>query len=149
VAAGAGGHAGAVSPFVLLPWLRKATGMPVIAAGGIGTGEQMLASFALGAGAVYVGTRFIATPEADAVDDYKHMITACSPDDIVYTNKVSGFNANFMAPSVDAQYGKGSAWKDVWSAGHGVAQIDAVEPVAVIIERMMREYHEALARISG
>lgn len=148
VCAGAGGHAGAISPFVLVPYLKRETGMPVIAAGGIGTGEQMLASLALGAGAVYVGTRFIATPEAEAEDDYKKMIIDCTPDDIVYTNKVSGFNANFMAPSVDAKYGKGSAWKDIWSAGQGVALINEVEPVAEIVERMMREYGEALARIS-
>lgn len=149
VCAGAGGHAGATSPFVLVPWLVKETGLPVIAAGGIGTGEQLLASLSLGAGAVYMGTRFIATPEADAVDEYKQMMIDCSPDDIVYTNKVSGFNANFMKPSVDAQYGKGSAWKDIWSAGHGVAQIDKVEPVAAIIDRMGREYAEALARVCG
>lgn len=149
VCGGAGGHAGATSPFVLVPWLRQETGMPVVAAGGIGTGEQLLASLALGAGAVYMGTRFIATPEADAVPEYKQMMIDCTPDDIVYTNKVSGFNANFMVPSVDAQYGKGSAWKDIWSAGHGVAQIDKVEPVATIIERMMREYGDALARLNG
>jgi nitronate monooxygenase len=147
VCAGAGGHAGATSPFVLVPWLVKETALPVVAGGGIGTGGQMLAAFALGAGAVYMGTRFIATPEADAQDEYKQMMIDCSPDDIVYTNKVSGFNANFMKPSVDAQFGKGSAWKDIWSAGHGIAQIDKVESVATIIDRMLREYGEARARV--
>lgn len=149
VSAGAGGHAGAVSPFVLVPWLRKETGLPVIAGGGIGTGDQVLAALALGAGAVYVGTRFIATPEADAASEYKQMMIDCTPDDIVYTNKVSGFNANFMAPSVDAQYGKGSAWKDIWSAGQGVAQISDITPVAEIVSRMMGEYAAALARVNG
>ena len=149
VCGGAGGHAGATSPFALVPWLVKETGLPVVAAGGIGTGEQLLASLALGAGAVYMGTRFIATPEADAADEYKQMMIDCSPDDIVYTNKVSGFNANFLKPSVDAQYGKGSAWKDIWSAGHGIAQVDKVEPAATIIARMMQEYADALARVNG
>jgi len=148
VAAGAGGHAGATSPFVLVPYLRKETGMPVVAAGAISSGEQIVASLALGAGAVYVGTRFIATPEAEAAKEYKEMIKACTPDDIVYTNKVSGFNGNFMQPSLTASYGKGSAWKDVWSAGQGVGLINDIVPAGEIVDRMMREYWDTLDRVN-
>ncbi len=147
VGAGAGGHAGTISPLVLVPYLREKTGLPVVAAGGIATGGQIASMLALGASAAYVGTRFIATPESDAPQGFKEMITRCSPDDIIYTNKVSGVWANFLKPSYDENFGKGNAWKDVWSAGHNVGLIDDIAPAGQIVERMMREYAEAVRRI--
>jgi len=90
VSAGAGGHAGPVSPLVLLPYLREKLKIPIVAAGGIATGRQILAALALGADAVQVGTRFIATPEATVSEDYKQAILDSEPSDIVMTSRISG-----------------------------------------------------------
>lgn len=90
VSAGAGGHAGPVSPLVLLPYLREKLRIPIVAAGGIATGRQVLAALALGADAVQVGTRFIATPEATVSEEYKQAILNSEPDDIVMTSRISG-----------------------------------------------------------
>ncbi|MCW5828289.1 MAG: nitronate monooxygenase [Deltaproteobacteria bacterium] len=147
VTAGAGGHAGAISPLVLVPYLREKTGLPVVAAGGIATGAQIAAALALGAGAAYVGTRFIATPESDAPQEFKEMIIACGPDDIIYSNKVSGVWGNFLKPSYDANFGKGNAWKDVWSAGQNVGLIDDISPAGEVVSRMMREYAAAVKQV--
>lgn len=87
VSQGAGGHAGAITPFALIPYLKKEIGLPVIAAGAISTGSQMAAALSLGADAVYIGTRFIATPESRAQNEYKQMLIDSSPDEIVYTEK--------------------------------------------------------------
>ncbi len=147
VAAGAGGHAGTTSPLVLVPYLKEKTGLPVVAAGGIANGAQIASALALGAGAAYVGTRFIATPEAEAPQGYKEMICRLGPDDIVYSNKVSGVWGNFMKPSYDENFGKGNAWKDVWSAGQNVGLIEDITPAGEIVGRMMKEYAEAVKRL--
>lgn len=101
VSQGAGGHAGAITPFALIPYLKKETGLPVIAAGAISNGSQMAAALSLGADAVYIGTRFIATPESRAQNEYKQMLIDSSPDEIVYTEKISGIPANWLAKSVE------------------------------------------------
>lgn len=102
VSAGAGGHAGGVSPLVLLPYLKKHLKIPVVAAGGIVNGQQILAALALGADAVQIGTRFIATPEATASDEYKNAIIASAPEDIVMTRRISGTPAAVIrTPYID------------------------------------------------
>jgi len=143
VASGAGGHAGGVSPFVLAPWLRRETGLPVLVAGGLSTGAQLLAALALGDGG-YFGTRFIATVESGASEDYKRALVEASPEEIVYTPEVTGVPANFLRSSLEKLGEEGARpWKDVWSAGHGVALIDDVIPAGELVERLVREYREA------
>ncbi len=153
VAQGAGGHAGAISPFSLIPYLKKEIGLPVIAAGAISGGKQMVASLALGADAVYIGTRLIATTEATHTNqDYKQMIVDAKPEDIEFTDKVSGLPANWLRKSLppldeaddanqpsplDTEYKK---WKTIYSAGHGVAQIDEIQSATHIIQDMLQEY---------
>ncbi|ALO27066.1 nitronate monooxygenase [Leptospira borgpetersenii serovar Ballum] len=159
VAQGAGGHAGNISPFSLYPYLKKETGLPLIAAGAISNGAQMLAAFALGADAVYVGTRLIATPEAMASEEYKKMLIESGPEEIVYTERISGIPANWLKKSVekagDLSHSGGSQnldqeykrWKDIWSAGHGVAQIEDLIPAKELILGMAKEYQDILNRL--
>ncbi len=154
VAAGAGGHAGRISPYVLLPWLRAELTVPIIAAGCISDGRQVLASLALGAELCYVGTRFIASRECGAVDAYKQRITTATPEDIVYTDAVSGIHANFIKDTVpegftpDRTPDGAKRWKDIWSAGQGVGLIHEVLPIAQIVDDLAREAHEAHAALA-
>jgi len=151
VSAGAGGHAGKISPYALYPYLAEHLKVPVIAAGCISTGRQIVASLALGAELVYMGTRFIASDECGAPDAYKDKVVACGPEDIVYTDKVSGVNANFIADTLPLEETSGSEakrWKDIWSAGHGVAEVKAVQPIEQIVDDLVREYHDALQALS-
>jgi nitronate monooxygenase len=148
VSSGAGGHAGAISPFVLIPYLKRALDIPVVAAGGISTGAGVAGALALGAEAAYLGTRFIASTESPAPDAYKAMILAAQPDDIEYTPEVTGHPANFMRESLESfralpATGAAKRWKDCWSAGHGVGLIDAVQPCGAIVETLMAEYEAA------
>ena len=153
VAQGAGGHAGAISPFSLIPYLAEETGLPIIAAGAISTGKQMAAALSLGAEAVYVGTRLIATPEAKASQDYKDMILKAKPEEITYSDKISGISANWLNESLkkldaieaekhtdNAEMQAVKRWKDIWSAGHGVAQIKDIKPAGEVIQSMAKEY---------
>ncbi len=149
VAAGAGGHAGRVSPFVLVPWLVEHLSCPVVAAGGVATGRQLAASLALGAQAVYVGTRFIAAEESAASPAYKAMCVRGDPDDVVYTDQVSGVHGNFLRRTIPAggPVKDVKRWKDIWSAGQGIALADAVKPVAAIVADMVAEYEAARAAL--
>jgi nitronate monooxygenase len=159
VAAGAGGHAGTISPYVLVPWLKQHLHIPVIAAGCIATGQQMAASFALGAEAVYMGTRFIASSECGAELRYKQMVVGGSPDDLVYTNAVSGVHANFLkatlpketsdAASAQAAIQQHGAkrWKDIWSAGQGIALAKDIKPIAEIVAGLVAEYQLAVSAL--
>lgn len=160
VAAGAGGHAGTTSPFVLVPYLRENLSVPVIAAGCIATGRQVAASLSLGAELVYMGTRFIASTECGADEAYKRAVINGSPEDIVYTDSVSGVHANFLRDTVPGmeradraeaqravQQGGGKRWKDIWSAGHGVALAHEVKPVGAIVEDIVREYADAVGSL--
>ena len=142
VAAGAGGHAGKISPFVLGPWLKAETGLPVLIAGGLASGRHLLAALALG-DAGYFGTRFIATPEAGAPPDYKAMLLESEPEDVVYTPEVTGVPANFLKASLDRFRAGAKPWKEVYSAGHGVAFIREVVPAAELVRRIAAEYHQA------
>lgn len=153
VSAGAGGHAGRISPYALIPWLKDNLDVPIIAAGCISTGKQMAASFALGAELCYLGTRFIASTECRAQDAYKTMVTTAGPDDIVYTDAISGIHANFLKQTIpdDAVASRGpdaaKRWKEIWSAGQGVVEIKDIKPVAQIVEDLAREYHDAKAAL--
>lgn len=162
VAAGAGGHAGTISPFVLVPFLKRHLEIPVLAAGGISDGAGMVAALALGASAVYLGTRFIATAEAPAPEGYKEMIIQAVPEDIEYTSEVSGHPANFLKASLETFRASGekaadamlrpSAWKDVWSAGHGVGLIQDVPTCRDLVQRLIEEYEatrKALPKYDG
>jgi nitronate monooxygenase len=149
VGVGAGGHAGQLSPVVLGPWLKQRLGVPVVLAGALTTGRHLLASLALGCDAAYVGTRFLATEESWASAEHKRAIVDAGPEDLEYTNEVSGVHGNFLKPSLASfrAGGGGGAWKDVWSAGHGVAFIDEVLPAATVVERMVREFSQARAAL--
>ena len=155
VSQGAGGHAGEVNPYVFLPYLRDNLKVPVIAAGCISGGEQVAAAMTLGAELSYIGTRFIASAESGAQDAYKEMIVSSTHEDIVYTNKVSGTNANFIKSTIpDASKpghteNAGKRWKDIWSAGQGVTTVSEIKPIANIVEDIVREYHDAVARLSA
>lgn len=165
VAAGAGGHAGTQSPFSLVREIREFWDGPLVLGGAIADGHAVRAAEVLGADLAYVGTRFIATREARAVQDYKDMLVAANAADIVYTDVISGANANFLWPSLersgyrreDMQPGSGKAklkdladeakaWRDVWSAGHGVALIHDQPPVAELVARLAEEYAVARSR---
>jgi nitronate monooxygenase len=161
VCAGAGGHAGTLSPFALLPEVRRLHPGPLALAGAITSGRAVLAVRALGADFAYVGTRFIATVEANAPDRYKEMIVGSSAADVVYTPSFTGVHGNYLRPSIVAagldpdrlphadksstNFGstRVKAWKDVWGAGQGVGTIDDVPPVRDLVARLAREYEEA------
>lgn len=156
VSSGAGGHAGRISPYALIPYLKDNLDVPVIAAGCISTGQQIAASLALGAELAYMGTRFIASEECQAEDAYKQMVVDAVPEDIVYTDEVSGTHANFFKKTVptheDFEPGiagdTGKRWKSIWSAGQGSALIHEVKPIEAIVEDLVREYHDTVARLT-
>jgi len=154
VGAGAGGHAGRISPFVLVPWLKEELKVPIIAAGCISDGRQVVASLSLGAELCYLGTRFIASTECGAADAYKKMVVDSGPEDVVYTDAVSGVHANFLKATVPENFAADRSpegakrWKDIWSAGQGVAQIHDIKPMGAIIEDLAREAHDTLRALS-
>ena len=164
VCAGAGGHAGLLSPFALVPEVRTIFDKTIVLAGAISSGASILAAQAIGADLAYMGTRFIATREANATDAYKQMILKSAAADIVYTAVFSGVSGNYLSMSV-AQAGldplslpqdqgemnynsEKKAWRDIWSAGQGVGQIEDIPGVAELVERLAREYAAAKARIT-
>lgn len=171
VAAGAGGHAGTINPFVLVHEIREVFDGTILLAGGLSHGEDILAAQALGADLAYVGTRFINTTESQAEDAYRNMIIEAVSADIVHTPAVSGVPASFMRQSLEAagydmdklnqagdiNYGEklkpvddeAKAWKTVWSAGQGVSQIHDVLSVSDLVDRLKKEYREARSRICG
>jgi nitronate monooxygenase len=153
VSAGAGGHAGRISPFVLIPWLKAELPVPILAAGCISDGRQVLASLALGAELCYLGTRFIASKECGAAQAYKDRVVSAGPEDIVYTDSVSGIHANFIKDTVpegftpDRSPDGAKRWKDIWSAGQGVGLIHEVRSIGQIVEDLAREAHDAYAAL--
>ncbi|GHC77741.1 NAD(P)H-dependent flavin oxidoreductase [Limoniibacter endophyticus] len=164
VSAGAGGHAGTMSPFALVSEIASFFHGAIILAGSINTGAQIAAARLMGADLAYMGTRFIATKEAMVSDQYKTMLTESAAADILYTSKISGVNANFLLPSLRAagldpenlqDHGKldmeneAKAWKNVWSAGHGVGGIKDVIPAAGLCQRLIREYAEACKNLAA
>jgi nitronate monooxygenase len=163
VCSGAGGHAGTLSPFALLGEVRRFYDGPVILSGAITTGSAILAAEAMGADLAYMGTRFIATAEANAAPRYKEMVTTSSAADILYTSYFTGVAGNYLRPSIVAsgldpdalpvvdksQMNFGSSrvkpWRDVWGAGQGVGTIADVPPTADLVAQLTAEYREAYA----
>lgn len=169
VAAGAGGHAGTLSPFALVEEVRAFWGGPLVLSGAVANGRSVLAAEVLGCDFAYAGTVFIPSAEAIAPDPHKEMITRAEADAIVYTPLFSGTHANYLAESVslvgvDPEEARRAeprkmkskddpdrpkAWKDVFSAGQAVAQSRGVEPAGEIVDRLAREYRAARAAITG
>jgi nitronate monooxygenase len=162
VAAGAGGHAGTLSPFALVAEIRQVFAGTIILAGAISSGRDIAAARAMGADLAYLGTRFIATREALAPDGYKAMILAARAGDIAYTPAVSGVPANFLVPSLDAAgidpasrerprldiAAEARAWRDIWSAGHGVGSIGDIPAAAALCHRLKEEYRVAMLSLA-
>ena len=159
VAGGAGGHAGTLNPFALLASVRPWFDGTILLAGSLSTGADVAAAVAAGADLAYMGTRFIATAESASPTAYREMIVGAGAADIVYTPAVSGIPANFMAASLAAagvdpagpaaETEDVKAWRDVWSAGHGVAAITDVPTVAQLVDRLEGEYLAALERVAA
>jgi nitronate monooxygenase len=164
VSAGAGGHAGQLSPFALVTEIRQVFAGTILMAGAINTGGQILAARAAGADLAYMGTRFIATREAMVQQEFKDMILSSSAADILYTPAISGVNANFMKPSIRAagldpdnlqghakldMSNEAKAWKTVWSAGQGVGGIADLPGAAALCARLREEYRAALEALSS
>jgi nitronate monooxygenase len=164
VAAGAGGHAGVKSPFALIQEIREWFDGPLALSGSIATGDAILAAQAMGADFAYIGSAFIATEEARAVDAYKQCIVESNSDDIVYSNLFTGVHGNYLAPSIrnaglDPEqlpqsdpskmiFGSDrKAWKDIWGCGQGIGAVKSVVPTAELIDRLKREYAAARARV--
>ena len=159
VAAGAGGHAGTLSPFGFLAEIRAFFDKTVVLSGSITNGRQIAAAQLMGADLAYMGTRFICTRESLAPDGFKEMIVGAHAKDIIYTDAISGVNANFLRASIVAAGGdpenlpphsgmrvtaeaEAKAWKDTWSAGHGVGDIHDIPTTAELCQRLLREYSE-------
>lgn len=157
VCAGAGGHAGTLSPFALIPEIAAIFKGTIVLSGAMSTGRQVAAARMLGADMAYLGTRFLATRECMVGADQKAMIVASNAADIVYTPKISGVAANFLRASVAAagvdldapshggldMQNEARAWKTVWSAGQGVGSIRDVPPAAELCARLIAEYRLA------
>ena len=166
VAAGAGGHAGVKSPFALIQEIREWFDGPVALSGSIASGGAVLAARAMGADFAYIGSAFIATTEARAVEGYKEAIVAGSSDDIVYSNLFTGVHGNYLKASISAagldpdnlpesdpskmNFGGDAkkAWKDIWGCGQGIGAIKSVQPASEMIARLVREYHVASERVA-
>jgi nitronate monooxygenase len=170
VAAGAGGHAGTLSPFALIQEIRQWFDGPVALSGAIATGDAVLAAQAMGADLAYIGSAFIATNEARADQRYKEMIVSSRADDIVYSSLFTGVHGNYLKPSIIAagmdpnalpesdpsamNFGggdsaKAKAWKDIWGCGQGIGAVKEIVPAAELIARLRREYDAARARLLG
>lgn len=167
VAAGAGGHAGTISPFALIEEIREWFTGPLVLSGAIATGRGVAAARALGADFAYIGSAFIATREANAPEGYKQMIVDSAAGDIVYSNYFSGVHGNYLKPSIrNAGFdpenlpqadptkmnfansdSKVKAWRDIWSAGQGIGAVKQIVPVAELVSRLTGEYHAAREKL--
>ncbi|TAH65764.1 MAG: nitronate monooxygenase [Rhodopseudomonas palustris] len=168
VSAGAGGHAGTQSPFAFVAETRTWFDGPIALSGAIANGRAIRAARVLGADFAYIGSAFIATDEANAVQRYKEMITICSADDIVYSNLFTGVHGNYLKPSIAAagldpdnlpssdpskmsfgtddsgERAKPKAWKEIWGSGQGIGSVSSIVPVAELVARLKREYDAAI-----
>ena len=168
VAAGAGGHAGTLSPFALIQEIRAWFDGPLLLSGSIANGNAILAAQAMGADLAYIGSPFIATEEANAAAAYKEMIVEGSADDIVYSNLFTGVHGNYLKPSIVAsgmdpenlpesdpsqmKFGSGGsskskAWKDIWGSGQGIGAVEAVVPAAARVADLSAQYQAARSRM--
>jgi nitronate monooxygenase len=165
VSAGAGGHTGHLSPFAFTSAIRDFFDGTVIMGGGISDGHGVAGAITAGADLVYMGTRFLAAAESMAEAQYKQMIVDSGPEDLIISSAITGTPASWLRPSLTAQgldpdnltplteqknYTAGDTalarWKDLWAAGQGLQTIRTIEPVAAIVDRIEREYHQALHR---
>lgn len=170
VAAGAGGHAGGLSPFAMIQEIRQWFDGPVALSGSIANGAAILAAQAMGADLAYIGSAFIATKEANAVEGYKQMIVDCSGEDIVYSNLFTGIHGNYLRPSIVAagmdpdnlpqsdpsamNFGSGGnteakAWKDIWGCGQGIGAVKEVLGAGELVARLSAEYEAAKADLAA
>jgi len=168
VAAGAGGHAGTLSPMAFIQEVREWFDGPVLLSGAISTGDGILAAQAMGADLAYLGSAFIATEEANAAEGYKKGIVENASNDIVYTNLFTGVHGNYLRPSIEAagldpddlpesdpsnmNFGssgssKQKAWKDIWGSGQGINAVKAVLPAGELVTRLRTEYDAARERL--
>lgn len=165
VCAGAGGHAGTMSPFALVTEVRKFWDGPIALSGAMSKGEHVLAAQAMGADFAYMGTRFIATKEAIASDDYKNSLVQSQAGDIIYSNLFTGVHGNYLKSSIVAagldpdnlpqadknamnfSSGTSKAWRDIWGAGQSVSGIDSVLPAAAVVDQLVAEYQAARKRL--
>jgi len=169
VAAGAGGHAGHLSPFALIQELREWFDGPIALSGSIANGAAVLGAQAMGADLAYVGSAFIATQEARAMEGYKEMIVASRGDDIVYSNLFTGVHGNYLRPSIEAagldpdnlpvadpskmNFGSGGnqkakAWKDIWGCGQGIGAVKDIPTAGQLVDRLAAEYEAAKAALA-
>lgn len=169
VAAGAGGHAGTLSPFALLHEIREWFDGPLLLSGAISNGNAILAAQAAGADLAYIGSAFIATEEARADEAYKNMIVDSTASDIVYSNLFTGVHGNYLKKSIvnsgldpdalpesdaskmnfgSGSAGKAKAWRDIWGAGQGVGAVKEVVPAAELVSRLKVEYQAARERLA-
>jgi nitronate monooxygenase len=167
VAAGAGGHAGRLSPFALVQEIRQWFDGPLVLSGAIANGRAVLAAQAMGADLAYVGSAFIATTEAHAPAAYKQMIVDSKAKDVIYSNLFTGVHGNYLRGSIAAAgldpdnlpesdpskmnfaSAEAKAWRDIWGAGQGVGGVSEIVPVADLVSRLGREYAEAKAMLCG
>ncbi|CRK83312.1 NAD(P)H-dependent flavin oxidoreductase [Neobacillus massiliamazoniensis] len=168
VASGAGGHAGQINSFAFVDMVRTFWDGIIVLAGAISTGKSILAAQAAGADLAYMGTRFIVATESMASDEYREMLISSTQEDLILTDAFSGVHANMLKPSIvkagldpellvkkdkvdfdDMQREMNAkAWRDIWSAGHGVGAINRIESVAQIIESLEKEYKAALKQVN-
>ncbi|WP_416202851.1 NAD(P)H-dependent flavin oxidoreductase [Fictibacillus phosphorivorans] len=163
VCSGAGGHGGTLNPFAFLKAVKEFWDGMTILAGAISTGEEILAAKILGADLVYMGTRFIATQESSASEDYRQMLIDSTLEDVVYTDAISGIKGNYLLPSlqkagfdvenlmkkesVDLSFSesKAKAWKDIWSAGQGVGSVKKIATIQEVVDDLKAEYKKAMS----
>ena len=169
VAAGAGGHAGMLSPFALVGEVRKFFDGTIALSGAIASGDAVLAAQAIGADLAYIGTRWLATREANTSEGYRDAILGSAAADVIYTNLFTGVHGNYLKTSIEAagldphalpqsdagamSFGSGGsskakAWKDIWGAGQGVGLMHDVPTVSEVVERLLREYEAARKRLA-
>jgi nitronate monooxygenase len=169
VAAGAGGHAGTLSPFAIVHALREWFDGPIALSGAIANGHAVLGAQAMGADLAYIGSAFIATQEANAVQGYKDMIVASTGEDTTYTNLFTGVHGNYLTPSIIAagmdpndlpksdpsamNFGSGGnqkakAWRDIWGCGQGIGAVKDIPTVAEMVGRLSDEYERAKAELA-
>lgn len=170
VAAGAGGHAGTLSPFALIQEIRQWFDGPLLLSGSIASGDGVLAAQAMGADMAYIGSAFIATVEANADERYKQCIVDSRAEDIVYSNLFTGVHGNYLRPSIvqmgldpdnlpesdpsKMDFGSGGntdakAWKDIWGCGQGIGAVKEIQSAADLVARLEREYQAARQRVLG
>jgi nitronate monooxygenase len=170
VAAGAGGHAGGLSPFALVQELREWFDGPIALSGAIANGRAILGAQAMGADLAYIGSAFIATQEARAVQGYKDMIVESSGEDILYSNLFTGVHGNYLRPSIERagldpdnlpqadpskmNFGSGGnqeakAWKDIWGCGQGIGAVKSIPTAGELVDRLAAEYEAAKSELAA